>query len=275
MDAWPLIPGGGGCSGDGPAVFRPSEQRTDGWSDFPARERPGARRGLCAAQLADPSCAASERTVDRTAFLERLPRAHPGRSPGLLVPDLPKVDLISHFTGRLASVDGVVHGPFPPAAVADLVTTILREHEATEYLGWDDVGVAGLHQRLTMAGLGRVEGHLPDRGWGRVRHLAGYQDLVAGLTGADAGLAESGSIVVRSGPGRPRMASLIPLVHVAILSTHRLYRSLCHYVADHPAAIEGTSNLVIITGPSRTGDIEQQLNLGVHGPKHLHVILVD
>lgn len=215
------------------------------------------------------------RTVDRTAFLERLPRAHPARYPSPLVPDLPEVDLVSHFTDRLASVDGVVHGPFPPVAAADLVTSIFREYRATEYLGWDDVGVVGLHPRLAGAGFRRVEGHLPERGSGRVRQLAGYQDLVAGLTGADAGLAESGSIVVRSGPGRPRMASLIPLVHVAVLSTDRLYRSLCHYVADHPAAIEGTSNLVIITGPSRTGDIEQQLNLGVHGPKHLHVVLVD
>jgi L-lactate dehydrogenase complex protein LldG len=213
--------------------------------------------------------------VDRTAFLERLPRAHPEMYPALLVPDLPKVDLLSHFAQRLASIDGVVHGPFPPVAAADLVTTIFREYKATRYLGWDDVGVVGMHERLTGAGFRRVEGHLPDRGSGRVRQLAGYQDLVVGLTGADAGLAESGSIVVRSGRGRPRMASLIPLVHVAVLSTHRLYRSLSHYVADHPAAIEGTSNLVIITGPSRTGDIEQQLNLGVHGPKHLHVILVE
>jgi L-lactate utilization protein LutC len=55
----------------------------------------------------------------------------------------------------------------------------------------------------------------------------------------------------------------------------RIARSLAHYAIDHPAAIEGTSNLVVITGPSRTADIEQQLNLGVHGPKHLHVILVD
>lgn len=275
MGAWLQIPGGGDAFGDGPAGFRPSGRRTDGYSGFPAQELRGAIPGPCVARLADPSCRDPEGTVDRTAFLERLPRAHPATYPGLLVPDLPKVDLVSHFTQRLVSIEGVVHGPFPPVAAADLVTTIFREYKATEYLGWDDVGVVGLHEGLIDAGFHRVDGHLPDRGSGRVRQLAGYQDLVVGLTGADAGLAETGSIVVRSGPGRPRMASLIPLVHVAVLSTHRLYRSLSDYVADHPAAIEGTSNLVIITGPSRTGDIEQQLNLGVHGPKHLHVILVE
>jgi L-lactate dehydrogenase complex protein LldG len=109
----------------------------------------------------------------------------------------------------------------------------------------------------------------------RRRHLQGYQHVDAGITGADAGLAESGSIVLRTGPGRPRLASLIPVVHVAVLTVRRIARSLAHYAIDHPAAIEGTSNLVVITGPSRTADIEQQLNLGVHGPKHLHVILVD
>lgn len=218
--------------------------------------------------------------MDKGAFLQRLPQKRPVRSPGLTVPELPPVDLASHFIRRLLSVDGIAHGPLPSVSVTDLVRSIFNEYRAKEYLAWDDVGVQGLHERLRGSGFMRREGHVPDRpdtavSEPRARHLAGYQDLVAGLTGADAGLAESGSIVLRAGPGRPRMASLIPLVHVAILSVHRLSRSLSHYAAEHPAAIEGTSNLVIITGPSRTGDIEQQLNLGVHGPKHLHVILVD
>lgn len=213
--------------------------------------------------------------MDRTSFLARLPRTLPARSPGLLLPELEKIDLVAHFSHRLTSVDGVVHGPLPSVSISDLVISILSEYGAREYLGWDDVGVPGIHQRMQAVGLTRLDGHMPDHGEWRRRHLSGYRNLVAGLTGADAGLAETGSIVLRAAPGKPRMASLIPLVHVAVLSVDRLSRSLCHYAADHPAAIEGTSNLVIITGPSRTGDIEQQLNLGVHGPKHVHVILVD
>jgi L-lactate dehydrogenase complex protein LldG len=70
------------------------------------------------------------------------------------------------------------------------------------------------------------------------------------------------------------MASLIPLVHIALLRSADISPSLSHWVAEHPEAARQTSNLVFVTGPSRTADIEQVLNLGVHGPKHLHVVLL-
>ena len=70
------------------------------------------------------------------------------------------------------------------------------------------------------------------------------------------------------------MASLIPLVHIALLREQDISPSLSHWIADNPTAAANTSNLVVITGPSRTADIEQILNLGVHGPKYLHVLVV-
>ncbi len=79
-------------------------------------------------------------------------------------------------------------------------------------------------------------------------------------------------MVVRSGPGRPRMASVVPLVHVALLRVDRIHRSLTHWMAGRDVA--SAANVVAITGPSKTADIEQNINVGVHGPRHLHVILL-
>jgi L-lactate dehydrogenase complex protein LldG len=213
--------------------------------------------------------------MERAEFFSRLPVTTPSHPPGLLVPAMEATDLVARFGEALRAVEGFDHGPLAPATAAGLVVEIFQDHEVGTYLGWDDPGVEGLHSRLAAAGIERLPEMVPRDRWGRLAHQKAYQDVGGGLTGADAGLAESGSIVLRSGPGRPRMASLIPAVHVALLPVRRLFRSLAHYAEAHPAAPEGVSNLVVVTGPSRTGDIEQLLNLGVHGPVQVHVILVN
>ena len=91
---------------------------------------------------------------------------------------------------------------------------------------------------------------------------------------ADAALAESGSLVLVHGEGRPRMASLIPDVHVALLDMSLLAYGLAHWANDNPELVADTASLVIVTGPSRTGDIELILNLGVHGPRHVHIVMI-
>ena len=208
-------------------------------------------------------------------LLTVLPAHDPGASPGLLVPDLEHIDLVSLFAQRLLTVDGTGHGPLPLRAAANVVLSIFSDAGVDSYLGWDDPGLPGIHGRLALAGIRRVDAWVPKEPAPRLTHLSAYTDVGGGLTGADFGLAESGSIVLRSGPGRARLASIVPAVHVAILPVGRVVRSLAHYAAEHPAAPTGLSNLVVVTGPSRTGDIEQQLNLGVHGPRHLHVVLVN
>jgi hypothetical protein len=97
--------------------------------------------------------------------------------------------------------------------------------------------------------------------------------IQVGVTGALAGIADTGSLVLVGGEGRPLTASLLPDIHIAILRVSDLVPTLSDAlrrpeVANSPAA-------VIITGPSRTADIEMTLTIGVHGPKELHVFLVD
>lgn len=185
-------------------------------------------------------------------------------------------DLTERFVANLEAVDGIAHR-VAPAAAADTIIAVLAEHSATTALTWTEgaTGVPGLFDALEGAGVHVGATEIPDDAEGRLEHQAGYDGIVAGITGADAGLAESGSIVLGSGPGRSRMASLIPIVHVAVLPATKLHASLSHYVAATPQAAVSVANLVVVTGPSRTGDIESHLNLGVHGPRHLHVVIVE
>ncbi|MGQ0848962.1 MAG: LutC/YkgG family protein [Actinomycetota bacterium] len=215
--------------------------------------------------------------MEKARFLNRLPGGPPTDLPwdaaSILNIELPQTDLTELFRQRLTSVDGRVHGPVVAEAVPELVFRLLGEGGANDYLGWDELGVPAIHDRLVRGGILRVGHMTPLDATERLVHHQTYQQVGAGITGVDAGLAETGSIVLRSGPGRPRMASLIPPIHIALLPVDRVFRSLAHFAAEETLAGDG-SNLVVITGPSRTGDIEQQLNLGVHGPKYLHAILV-
>jgi L-lactate dehydrogenase complex protein LldG len=135
------------------------------------------------------------------------------------------------------------------------------------------IGVPGLLDALVAAAIDVDEGWLPD-GRDRTGRLAALDPVRVGITGAFAGIAGSGTIAVVSGPGRPRLASLLVPVHVAVLRADCLYPSLAALLAAHANVVEEGSNLVLITGPSRTADIEMTLTRGVHGPGEIHVILL-
>ncbi|MGZ6230256.1 MAG: LUD domain-containing protein, partial [Syntrophales bacterium] len=95
----------------------------------------------------------------------------------------------------------------------------------------------------------------------------------AGVTGALVGIAETGSLLLTSGAGETLKASLLPEIHVVVLKTSRILPTLTDALALPEV---GTASAgVIITGPSRTADIEMTLTIGVHGPGELHVFLID
>jgi L-lactate dehydrogenase complex protein LldG len=191
------------------------------------------------------------------------------------VPDLGDVDLIGLFQSRCEEAEAIVHRPGGPGDVPRLVVEIARIYDSESFVSWDDdlLPVAGAGAALETAGLERVSGVVPDDG--RFDHQMGYLELSLGLTGAEAGMAESGTLVLRSGVGRPRMASLVPLIHVALLRSDRIHRSLSHWAVEGARTIPDAANVVFITGPSKTGDIEQNINVGVHGPRYVHVVLID
>lgn len=99
-----------------------------------------------------------------------------------------------------------------------------------------------------------------------------------GLTGSDHALAETGSIVLIAGPGKPSSASLIPPIHIALVRQNSILTDLGELFAAIQNRAGGDllidQHINIITGPSRTGDIEQTLTLGAHGPKEVHLIIL-
>lgn len=93
-----------------------------------------------------------------------------------------------------------------------------------------------------------------------------------GLSGAVAALAETGTLIVQSGPGQSRLATLLPPVHIALLFAEQLLPDLFAWTQARQSL--PPANFTLISGPSKTADIEQTLSIGVHGPKRLIVVLI-
>jgi L-lactate dehydrogenase complex protein LldG len=200
---------------------------------------------------------------------------HPGNMP--TAPSQPSTDeLIVHFTREAEALTVVVHRVDENGAAVARVTEIVADRAARRVLAWDEqwLNCPGLGSALMEAGIALESCRLPRDGAGRRERLAQLDDVAIGLTGAVAGLADTGSLVLVSGPGRARIASLLPPVHVAVLRVEQLYPTYAAFLAAHPRIEDTGSNLVLVTGPSRTADIEMTLTRGVHGPGEVHVVLI-
>jgi len=87
------------------------------------------------------------------------------------------------------------------------------------------------------------------------------------------GLADTGTVAQNSTDPRERLVSMLPLIHIAILETSRILADMITFFET--VRPEENAYLALITGPSRTADIERVLTIGVHGPERLIVVLVD
>jgi L-lactate dehydrogenase complex protein LldG len=99
----------------------------------------------------------------------------------------------------------------------------------------------------------------------------------AGITSAQWGIAETGTLVLESEAERHRLVSLVPPVHIAVIEANRIVETMGEVLIKFAEnGLEDLSRTItFITGPSRTSDIELTLAIGVHGPAVLHVIILD
>ncbi len=177
--------------------------------------------------------------------------------PGHNLPTTP--DYVNQFKQELEFVNGQIISAMRrnlPTLMLDFLST----HNIQDIHAWEAPFLPiGLWDELAAAGV-RLSS-------------APHPSLRAGLTGAQAAVASSGSLLLAGGPGRPQTASLLPEIHLAILNPTAILPTLAD--ALRLKECKTASTISLVTGPSRTADIEMSLTIGVHGPKKLVVFLLE
>ena len=194
-------------------------------------------------------------------------------------------DLAARLQRELEGIGGSVARVKHVAEAAQYVTNLAEEKGAEVVVRWqsdlldtleiDDALQAGGADVHTAAPTGEAEA--ADRRQ-EMRDLLARADM--GLSGVDAVIAETGTLMLTAQPGQMRGVSLLPPVHVAIARTDQIVATFADALRTVQQAGEDvqqnlTSCISFVTGPSRTGDIELKLTVGVHGPGELHLVLLD
>ena len=101
-----------------------------------------------------------------------------------------------------------------------------------------------------------------------------FNETDASITTTIGAIAQSGSIVLHPTPEEPRLMSLVPDIHIALVYEDTIYETFNQIITNQYWAKNMPTNALLISGPSKTADIEQVLAYGVHGPKELIVLIL-
>jgi L-lactate dehydrogenase complex protein LldG len=96
----------------------------------------------------------------------------------------------------------------------------------------------------------------------------------AAITSTAGGIAETGALILRPDQKEPRLMSLVPPIHIAVLEAENIFNTLGEAIQKQNWAAKMPTNIVLVSGPSKTADIELTLAFGVHGPKELLVFII-
>lgn len=200
----------------------------------------------------------------RTA-LGRSAGQEPGEAPPvrIRIPEVDAANRIQRFCRSLEALAGKTHRALSPAGACAYVAATIEGKTAV-------ASNAPFLRDCGITELAGVRSGITDRA--ELRDLCATSDF--GITSADYALADTGSLVMISSPQEARMISLLPPAHIALVPRERLLTGLDELFTLLPKPADVSSSMVIITGPSRTADIEQFLVRGVHGPGTIHVVLV-
>lgn len=100
-------------------------------------------------------------------------------------------------------------------------------------------------------------------------------EIDAAITGARGAIAENGAIILWPDENEPRLMSLVPPIHIAVVQASSIFGTFSEAMESEKWNEGMPSNVILVSGPSKTADIELVLAFGVHGPKELIVMIVD
>lgn len=219
----------------------------------------------------------------RAEFLESIRRRtqtgryKPTRAPGVAwTPKSEPVgreeieDRPARFLEELRAIGGYGRRAASPEEVREYVVTLAREKGAKLLVRWDveELDRLGVDDPLKQAGVEvAVWRDLED-----FREAAAGADI--GLSTAECAIAETGSLVLTSGPGRGRSVTLLPPTYVAVIAVDQILSTVPEAIEKYAGDGGVPANVCFHTGPSRSGDIEMTLVTGMHGPGDVRVILV-
>ena len=222
--------------------------------------------------------------MERNAFLDRialrLGRARRFSAPARDVSGLPAmtrgtIDPVARFCTELGAVGGTAHRVRDTAALGATLRAELERSGATRIVTAARTELRAFELDWLWSDLGaRAVGEPGLLAEDEIRHSLSQAQV--GVTAVDFALAETGSVVVSARPSAPRGLSLLPSLHVALIRASQILPELSAALAAYAgAATDLPSAIHVITGPSRTSDIENDLTIGVHGPAAVTAIVLE
>jgi L-lactate dehydrogenase complex protein LldG len=193
----------------------------------------------------------------------------PGQVPPLSAPVLriprsdrnPSTDL---FVQKFENLGGKCFRVRETSAVVPAIAELLAQRSAV-------ASNSPFLRKCGVTGLTQVHSGFTERD--ELKQACAAADI--GITSVDYALAATGSFVMLSSLSEARLISLLPPAHIAVFPRSRILANLDELLSILPCPADQTSSMVLITGPSRTADIEQILVRGVHGPGEIYSVIVD
>jgi L-lactate utilization protein LutC len=210
--------------------------------------------------------------------LEKVPpngaQAHTAHAPIPRTPSAERAELVSSFAHELEAVGGRFLGTMTPTQMSARVAAYATEIGARTVAYGDGIAtdMTLIATALERAGCAPIKAAVIKDG---EREAARKQvfDADLGIAEADYAISSTGTLALSAVPGRPNSLTLVPPASLVVVQVDKIVANLATLFATMAPEAVSANRMTLITGPSRTADIEKRIVLGIHGPKSLAVIV--